>query len=689
MEVLRGNQIGSKHSRRRSDRYALAENRLLDWSIHESDIALLPHSPLALADVLSQRGGYLDLVPRPAQSGNADFAPAEALDSAASLPHSPSRDNKRSSRQRFNLLTRHSEAELLRLCKKILVENALIKNKGDRQLYLAAGFVSWPMANKPEERQRAPLLLYPALLVRIPEEQRYEIRLAGDTPEYNIALVQHIEQLHDCSLPGFDEDMPLVELFAQTAESLQSASSLELEFDIALGNAAFINAEFTSAEVRLPDIPAHFNGSLAMSITGNQSLEQLKAVLQLIPDFRLSEPANPDCEGQKSVDRPAMNGAARLRRYSAKLAAEGLDHVEFRQLPALPSLMGKWTESMKEAVTTKTVADVLEAKELSARELIKLAGIIELIDKAPDSIEQWGHGDLCYANSTALLRRAQHQAKLIEDELQALQEHFQLDKVPAKSQLLSLMNELGGHVENEPDLVDADYFNARRQFMEFSTRKAAHLTAEHRRSLSQLAKVLRFRELFVNNVEYRAALGKGYKGLRTDWPMLIKSSDYARELTEVIGSETLAASIINNWEAFRNNFSCELETLQHAAEGTRRLLGIVGKRWQTQPVSALSTHVALVAARLQEWKEQYGTVESHAEKTAATILSSFSGQSMDHVLVESQVDEVQSRIRQQLLDGKITIEQINNTVSWLTQAVSIASEHDLEIESIVEHLQIE
>ena len=74
--------------------------------------------------------------------------------------------------------------------------------------------------------------------------------------------------------------------------------------------------------------------------------------------------------------------------------------------------------------------------------------------------------------------------------------------------------------------------------------------------------------------------------------------------------------------------------------------------------------------------------------TAASVLSSFSGQSMDHVLVETLVDETQSRIRQQLADGEISLEQINDTLTWLTQASAAASEHDLNMEAIVEHLQI-
>ena len=60
---------------------------------------------------------------------------------------------------------------------------------------------------------------------------------------------------------------------------------------------------------------------------------------------------------------------------------------------------------------------------------------------------------------------------------------------------------------------------------------------------------------------------------------------------------------------------------------------------------------------------------------------------MDHVLVETQVDETQSRIRQQLADGEISPEQICNTLTWLSQASAAAAEQDLDIDAIVECLQ--
>lgn len=206
--------------------------------------------------------------------------------------------------------------------------------------------------------------------------------------------------------------------------------------------------------------------------------------------------------------------------------------------------------------------------------------------------------------------------------------------------------------------------------------------------LSQLAKVLRFRELFVNNTEYRSALGSGYKGLRTDWAVLTQTSEYARELAEVVESETVAAKILGNWREFRSSFSAELEVLQTAGDGCRRLLGIVGTRWQTQSVTALLNHASLTRTRLEEWRNTYGSLEKHADRTAAIVLSSFSGKSREDMVVETHVDETRTRINQQLEAGEISRQQIAETLKWLLAASHTATEHEMDIDAIVEHLQI-
>jgi len=61
VEVLSGSQPGSEQRRRKYDHQA-PRYRALRWFFTAGDIALLPHSPLALAEILTGANGRFDLV---------------------------------------------------------------------------------------------------------------------------------------------------------------------------------------------------------------------------------------------------------------------------------------------------------------------------------------------------------------------------------------------------------------------------------------------------------------------------------------------------------------------------------------------------------------------------------------------------------------------------------------------------
>ncbi len=703
MEVLDDKQPKPEHGRRRTDSKR-APDRTMDWSTHASDILLLPHSPLAISDVLTTPGARFDLIPTSGDQNGSNVTPinissmptfnrgSEATSkvgqnsTTAGTPAPGPRTSlarQRVPRNRINLLSRHGSEELLQRCKRLLVESALIKHRDHRHLYLAAGFINYIDTDDNGARKRAPLLVYPTLLVRKANEQCYELRIEAEYPDQNQKLGEYLGKQYNFILPILDEQEKLDEYFAKVASSVSQIENLTLEFDISLGNAApFCHDDESTAKLKLPDVPENFDAQLAMSITSNKSLSQLHAVLQLIPDYTTSS----NSSLAASADIPST--VTGLRKFAARLAAEGLEHLEFRVLPELPKNIGRWNADIQEAMDTRTVVSILQAPSLSARQLIRLGSIIELIDKAPETIEQYAHGNLGFSTSAALLHRAHHQAKLIDSELSSLQEVFVLDRVPAKQQLLSLINELGGSINEEPDIVDADYFNARRQFMEFSIEKPANLNTEHKRHLSQLAKVLRFRELFVNNTEYRAALGPGYKGLRTDWDALDTMCQYAQELSSVLESENIAAIVLGNWKKFRDAYISDLEALQCGASSARRLLRVFGTSLQSHTSPDLIKHAETIEVKLQAWHKEFGMTSDHDDKTAQIILSSFTGKTRDDVLVENQVSETQDGINRKLSEGSISREQITDTLAWLTAASEAATENALEIDAIVDHFQI-
>jgi len=84
VEVLTGNQSEPNQTRRRSDRRE-SDQRALKWFVRNGDITLFPHSPLALADVLSADNGSFDLIAR----SESDSTLADAAE--------PTETNKKSS----------------------------------------------------------------------------------------------------------------------------------------------------------------------------------------------------------------------------------------------------------------------------------------------------------------------------------------------------------------------------------------------------------------------------------------------------------------------------------------------------------------------------------------------------------------------------------------------------------------
>ncbi len=710
MEALKGKQSDSNHKRRRGD-LQKADQRALEWRTRAGDILLYPHSPLALAEVISTTDGRLDLV-----ANNIDPT-INAKDSATSQKKiNPKlaaglqqKRQRKHSRNRANLLTKHPQNELHDFCKRIQIENALVKRAGVRRLYLTAGFLSWTDNDK--VIRRAPILFYPVTLVRKSNDSdqyiesysansaaapsddenqvvEYELRMQADMPECNTVLSNWCRMHTEFELPEYSHSLPLQDYFVQLAQAISGSNNLELEFDVALGNAAPPSSELAQdvGRISLPALPEHFDTSLAIAITGNKNLQQLNSVLNLLKHY--GDDNNASSSELPTAANEAAGAVSTLHEYSKKLSGAGLAGVEFRHLPTLPNNISNWIVNVSKAMQSDIITRVLNRPEISARHLIRLAGAIELIDKAPLNIGQIAHADLCFAATPGLMQRARHQAGLIEDELSTLQNTFVLDKVPAKKQLLHLIHELGGSLDEGPDIVDAEYFNARRQFMEFSIEKPTNLTPKHRNLLGKLAKVLRFRELFVNNIEYRQALGPGFRGLRTDWEALDSLVVYAQEISDVLESESIAATALGNWIEFRTTFINELEVLKSAAESLRKLLWICGPEWQTRSVDDVIEITGEKRAKLIAWSEVYGVVADSAVKSPADVLAQFSGRSQEDIVTEMHVDETQTTIEEHICDSGTSSDAVVETIEWLRQASATAGEMQLEITAIVDHLRI-
>ena len=690
MEVLHDNPAGQDRSRRKHDRDA-PPDRWLDWSNCDNDILLQPMSAAAIGDVLSTPSLHIDLLP--------ENPSAAAPEPAANTTHVP----------RLQLATRHDQAALQALCKRVLVDNALIKQRGQRQLFLTAGFLELEMpAAEPDAvavRWRAPLLLYPVILARrvelpgidlhevdidvgpMPDDavaQRgvgdagtrsrplaYELRLDGTRPQCNPALLRQCRDVFDVQLPEPEESASLSRYFAQIADVLAGTPAVSMSLEMALGTLP-IGQETALITDGLPALPAHFDPTLALVLANTQTLDSLDTVLEQLAELHMGTlperllPASNDSPGQ-------VHG--QLHDYCSALIDQALGHVDFARLGSLPGDLERWSGCVRDALQLPLITDVLAMPEITALQLMRLAGVIELIDKAPGTLPEFAHADLCFESTSALLRRARHQARLIDEEVKANQAWFDLTKLPQTHRLLQMMDELERAAGRDPDLVGASHFHARRQFMEFCLDKPTQVTAVHLQRLQQLAKLLRFRELFVNNAEYRLAFGPGYRGLRTDWATLETAVDYARELADALGSDALASRALQQWGQFKDCFVTGLATVQRATEQLRKVLWVIGADHQNQVAAQVLVRASEIARSLSELQACHHRVctdlsaqlQSDPAQTPAAVLARHGDQSERSLEQCLLVEKGHRHIRQRRELGTLSDAGVSDTLDWLRE----------------------
>ena len=671
MEAKSGTSENGQYTRRAADGASIVAQRNLHWGAQATDISLLPQSPLSIQAALNQPGSRICLLPLEGQL-------------TASKP------DTRNEPPGGHLRTRYSEQTLREKCRQLVIESALAKSKHEKHLYIAVGFLGRAPANEDKALDSA-LLFYPVRLITedIDDAAGVEHLLLNEdgVPEFNYHLQEAFKDQTGIEFPPFNPRQSLAHFFSQVEHAIRQSDTASLDISMRLGIAAApagINPQHRPGNPTLQKIPPQFRFSLARRLIENLELGDLQTTLRLLDasnDFKFSKARS---------NENAAPDIARVREFSMLLSQYGLGHVDFQLLPDLPDRINNWIADTEPVLGTELFRECMSEHEITAVQLMKLAGIVELIDKAPEHMNTLLHRDLAYRGTHLLFKRAKHQAQLIHDELAQLQRHFHLDRIPAKGQLLQLIEELGGTQDRATDhgidVVDSDYFNARRQFMDFSTDKPTTLSVEHRKLLAKLVKVLRFRELFVNNTEYRLALGPAYRGLKTDWDRLAQVLDYAQELRQVLGSAAIAASAIENWQAFRVAYTRSLPKLLTANTAVRGLLKIIRSTDQTTSTTELLIKAKFLSDQLRSWNMDYGLIKNFQDKSANSLLHLFSGKAGIDARTEDLVRDANNRIQDFLLDNqeKVALQQINETISWLNGAVNTESISMDEIVRVME-----
>lgn len=80
-----------------------------------------------------------------------------------------------------------------------------LEESGANTLYLAVGFLSWYETPTSEPARRAPILLLPVTLERLPAQRGYRLSLSEDEARINVTLLEKLRSEYQVDIDGLDE----------------------------------------------------------------------------------------------------------------------------------------------------------------------------------------------------------------------------------------------------------------------------------------------------------------------------------------------------------------------------------------------------------------------------------------------------------------------------------------------------
>ena len=533
------------------------------------------------------------------------------------------------------------------------MSTALVKNRGEKQLFLATEFLSW-IDQTSKTEQLAPLVMYPVQLFyndRI-QSDTDNFLLYVDTPQAvaNQPLLKQVEQHIGRPTPEFDASD--VQKYLLSMAVFLSASE-EFSFQRKVGvNVLHSNIDSANNITeqryrRASDQRLNFN--FASALIRQSSISDLKSLLDIMePSLLLAH-----CQGEQELLPDPM-----LKENSVSLTSYGLGNISLSHAAELPSKINSWLEDIE---TTRSKPLIQEWELLSEQQASMYTGLGEsltLIESLSVGKPEFLHGDHAYKNCLPTLQRAKFQYRLITSEFESLRAVFNLYKLPDQDEIKQLCEVLDNNRSQQPgSVIQPDYFHARKKLSALLNSHSTHYGENEELQLKRLIKIIHLRDLFIDNEEYRLAFGKLFTGMDTDWEQLEGLILFSRRLAKKTGSEKLSAHMLENWSSFSFGLHEEQADIQTASRAVKRLTNIL----QIPEDSRTSIDELLVMGktlkpRLEALEILQNPSATVSRLSAQTILSSLEALEQTRVEYRSLKSEDERTAYRK---------ELQSTVSWL------------------------
>ncbi len=561
---------------------------------------------------------------------------------------------------KYCLKSKCSTALLKRHCDKIVTSTALVKHRGERQLFLGTDFINWTDHVSGIEYQ-APLILYPANLYyndrRTGEQNSFILYCDTQLAIENKSLTEKLQSLTQVPFGKFslnDQSAYLLKISQivenHTALSLTTKAAVNiLEIDTDHSGSLLVEPYRRFEDTRV-------NKDIALAVVENRSVEELRLILQLLS-------ANRNSILSQNPTSKIFN--PELKKITQALSSFGITDLSLQHVEKLPEKLEQWILAIENMRNTNFIKywNKLGTKSFSIETNIEQ--FISLMDHPPSNTIEHYHVDHAYSTAVPGLQKAKFQYRLIQSELDSLKSVLNLEILPSYAKISSLCKVLDKNNSHNTDVVAAEYFGARKQVSNLLRSNSGNYSEQEEASIKRLLKILRVIELFNQNQEYKLILGPLFCGLDTDWNTLEKHIEFSQKITSILNSEIRAAFVLENWSSIIFTIQESVTVLREGARAVTKLMRLM----QIPHNSDKS---------IDELIEMSQKIKPKIETLCATeIVDPVLKRLNPKTIVDSFGLIENIKIQLDLKDTKSSLsrykEEVNTTIDWLEKVV--AREH--------------
>ncbi len=578
-----------------------------------------------------------------------------------------------STRFEQRLVSDCSSILLKRHCDKIIMSTALVKNRGEKQLFLATDFLLWTDPESGAE-QLAPLILYPVQLFyndREPDSSEGFLLYAdAHSAVENTTLIEKIRESVDTPIANFDNQNQQAFLLS-IAVALQSSADISISRKIGINVLAIGGDDYSQFQDKRfrRKSDRNLDYSLAYSLLKNKSAGETRLILGIL-DKAPEELFN--------LSTDSILPGLRFRDYTLALASMGLGNLGLKHVANLPDKIDQWSKAISAALQSEILQEWNSISSTSIKLLAGISDCIHLLEHAPADTSENFHPDHAYRNSLPTLQRAKFQHRLITVELDSLSTIFNLTELPQLEQIKTICEVLDDKNRQERSLVDTGYFHARKNLATLFNNGTVNYGEQEELHLKRLIKILRLRELFINNSEYKLTFGRLFNGMKTNWRALESSIIFSRQIADKTGDEALAAHILEQW----NKSGFELVELSavtsEACQAVNRLTRVLQLSTDsTSKAEELLIQAKALRTKLKTLLDEQSIEPPFSALNAQTVLDTLG-------LVE------ESRKRFQTCEDDSQKEEfrkrVHETLSWLEGVMSKRDVKTQEVELLLNRM---